>query len=535
MIRTSAATINNYKAFCKIGPIATTPATKARKRRHRNIQPLRFSNAEDGRIRLMDIDLTKPLRDKWPHHHDLISELKTCWSSLAFRTSNLAETGATWLELLNLFELRTQHRTNSSLKLPHRVPHPLDKPQSIDSALNYFRAAPRHVITALSTSPLTLGLLKACPFSIQRLHSIGVMNTIGGLAIIPATSVEESATLSTSTVPLLGQTSISDMSHFFSGATSGVPYYISLNKIHNWGHLHTHPEGDDISDPDHPPQPPPCPPPQNTTPRTKYRTVGKRTETTIGNSQPANKDEKSFFISCPGSSCDNVMRSNIKRLSLQGSKRRTCGKTTCSGCEQIHSVAKYCCHKCKLTLPHCLCRFCPLLGHIHVHLRLDNCFLGSTNETSADATSSRSPATPTTPSLSTILPMSAWEARNQSEPHDLQQHDGIGIGEGPDSMSYATYLLNANGTPGPPPPATPHLISPDQLQTGRDNECVPNCFSLSTPKPQNPTSSPTHSNSDDDLATNRSFSLPLFSIDVWQPNRQADDRFLWHGCTSLRP
>ena len=181
MIRTTEATINHYKAFCKLGPVESTPATKEGSRRKRNIQPLIYANINDEGLSTLDTDITRPIGAKWPHHLDLIGELASFWTTPTSRPTTHEYTGAILVELLILFELRTQHRTTSSLKRPLEIPHPLDLPQSIDTALNNFRPATHHTLTAISISQEPLALPK---------HALTQFNVSGRL--VPPTLPEGS-------------------------------------------------------------------------------------------------------------------------------------------------------------------------------------------------------------------------------------------------------------------------------------------------------------------------------------------------------
>ena len=192
MIRTTEATINHYKAFCRFGQIETTPATKAGSRRQRNIRPLSHAEIRDEANNALNTDLTRPVAEQLEHHTDLIAELTSFWSTLTYRPTTNDDAGATWLELLILFELRTHHRPTSSLTQQRKVPHPLDLQRAIDTALHSFRLAIRHVIKSIPTDHDPLTLVKTCSLSIQRLRAIGVTNTVWGLAILPSTTKGES-------------------------------------------------------------------------------------------------------------------------------------------------------------------------------------------------------------------------------------------------------------------------------------------------------------------------------------------------------
>ena len=69
MARTMEATINNYKAHCRVAPANEAPISKTIKQRERRIEPLDYPALNTKGIRLAFLPLDdKGLTTKWKHH-----------------------------------------------------------------------------------------------------------------------------------------------------------------------------------------------------------------------------------------------------------------------------------------------------------------------------------------------------------------------------------------------------------------------------------------------------------------------------------
>ena len=138
MLRTTDATINNFKAHCKVAPVATATVTRTIRQRHRLLQSPSFASAAQATMSFTWACDT-PTVVKWPHHQQFWTLLTEFWQQIIFAPTNEQQQGFTWMEMLVLFELRKGEATPRDLNKPNASLQPLELETTTHTLLHHFR------------------------------------------------------------------------------------------------------------------------------------------------------------------------------------------------------------------------------------------------------------------------------------------------------------------------------------------------------------------------------------------------------------
>ena len=147
MARTTEATINNYKAHCRVAPANEAPITKAAKQRERRLEPHSLPSPRgEGEKMLLHNQEGQDLTTKWKQHIPIQDDILKPWTDLGYVDSGQRAMGATWLEMLNRFGTRAHARISIALDSPAKAIVPFDRLPRTQILTNNFALLSRAVL-----------------------------------------------------------------------------------------------------------------------------------------------------------------------------------------------------------------------------------------------------------------------------------------------------------------------------------------------------------------------------------------------------